>query len=179
MGIEKEIIPASQRRLDPIDSIVGIAGLSYKELAVRLGVTRETVFAWRRNDDMKFSRMAEIADLCGFTLRVGMCRGKTPVDELIIPIKKEKPLRFVSNAFSYYRYSQKDVIAKTKMPAGTLHGWLYLEKCTLKDIMLLASAMGLTLHVVFEMKPKSEPIIEDPAILYSSVIVNEKFTFKQ
>ena len=65
------------------------------------------------------------------------------------------------------------------MPAGTLHGWLYLEKCTLKDVMLLASVMGLTLHVVFEMKPKSEPIIEDPAILYSSVIVNEKFTFKQ
>lgn len=138
-----------ETRLHALDSIIRLSGESYESLAKGLGITKNTVMVWKRKDDIKISRLAEAASFCGYNLSIGICKGATRIEELIFPVNQTKPISFFSKMLPYYGMTLNDVLKKTKLPKGTITGWMYQEKCTLADVLFLAEKMGMTLWMDF------------------------------
>lgn len=140
-----------------IDGLIKISGKNYDEIGEQIGVTRQSIMVWKRKDDFKISKVIQIAEACGVEVSMGMCKDDTKIDKLLIPLDSEKPLAFLSIAFSYYRYSLEEVSRITKIPKGTLYGWLYAEKCTIREIMGIAKKLGMSLFIDYKQRPENKP----------------------
>ena len=56
-------------RMDRILVMMFAENISMKELATRLGLTVQAVNDYFHNDDCKLSRLEEITDACGYSLK--------------------------------------------------------------------------------------------------------------
>lgn len=67
----------TNKRLDPIFKYLALNNISLAEVSRRTGISNTSVQAWFRTDDMKLSRIYELAEALGVKVYFRM----TPIDE--------------------------------------------------------------------------------------------------
>lgn len=127
------------------------SGVSFKEIFETIGITSPGFYHWKTQDDFKISRLQQVANICGYSLRVGLCRDE-PIKSLIKEVDTNRPLRFITESLYYYGLTMEKAAKMAGINQYTFNGWILGERCKIRDIMDFAAKMGMKLYVVLERK---------------------------
>ena len=136
-------------RLESLRVLAKIADVNNRELIAASGKTPVSLYKWYRDDDIKMSNLALLAQRCGYVVYAGLSKSSVVDRELMTIVTPLKPLQFIARSLEYYGYTRESAAEKAGIPIGTFNGWMYKQQCTMADIISLGSKLGMSMFLEY------------------------------
>ena len=148
-------------RLEFLRDLLHANGISFNEVARRLGVTRAAVDRWFKKDDIRLSTMKRICECCNYTFNLHLCRSAYVLDDPAPLIKRcagkfeRGHLLFLCEAMSRERITIRAIADRLGLSHTGVESWFKSNDMALSRVESVAVAFGLSVRI--ELMPKDIP----------------------
>lgn len=148
----------TEKRLQFIESLLAVKGVSKRELARRMGMSPQNLFIYFQRDDMRLSVAQAAAAELGCDLTFALEREEASTSPLVMDIESLvgqnglTRLAFLRVAFSMYGISRKDVAEKLGLNYTGVNRWFRVDDIAINYIFKIADCYGLKVRPIIKTK---------------------------